>query len=92
MYRLFLSLISISVWEHFKFMSPLHCMLLTGCADGDIRLANGRNATQGRVEVCYANAWGTVCDDFWSTGDARVVCRQLGFGGQGRTPFQIISC
>ena len=69
----------------------LHCMCFpTGCADGDIRLANGRNATQGRVEVCYGNVWGTVCDDFWSTGDARVVCRQLGFGGQGKTPEVVV--
>ena len=54
-----------------------------GCRTGDIRLIGGSSPNEGRVEVCQANVWGTVCDDFWGTPDATVVCRQLGFSSIG---------
>ena len=49
------------------------------CNNGDIRLVGGSNRYEGRVEVCWNETWGTVCDGFWSTNDGDVACRQLGF-------------
>ena len=60
------------------------------CTNGDIRLRGGMNMSEGRVEICDNNMWGTVCDDLWGPLDANVACGQLGFASTGWQPYTSI--
>eukprot|EP00106_Octopus_bimaculoides_P023038 XP_014790480.1 PREDICTED: deleted in malignant brain tumors 1 protein-like [Octopus bimaculoides] len=44
-----------------------------------IRLQDGRNSSEGRVEVDYKGVWGTVCFDDWDDTSATVACKMLGY-------------
>ena len=58
---------------------------LAPCTNGQLQLAGGNIPNEGRVEICMStNVWGTVCDDLWSSTDATVVCRQLGYSTEGQ--------
>ena len=71
-----------------------------------IRLVNGSNTNEGRVELWHGGQWGTVCDEDWDHNDAKVVCRELGlpyenavaikggvFGrGTGKSLLNNVSC
>lgn len=56
---------------------------LESCTNGDVRLVDGTDLTNGRLEVCIGGLWGTVCDEDFESDDARIVCKQLGLSYEG---------
>ena len=48
------------------------------CTTGNIRL-NETASLEGRVEICINNAWGTICNNHFSSSDATVICTHLGY-------------
>ena len=47
------------------------------CNDQDLQIVG--SAREGRVEVCYNQAWGTICDEVYGLNAVRILCSQLGF-------------
>ncbi|XP_060581084.1 scavenger receptor cysteine-rich type 1 protein M130-like [Ruditapes philippinarum] len=48
-------------------------------SNGSVRLVDGANPYEGRLEVYYNGTWGTVCDDYFNETSASVVCKMLSF-------------
>ena len=44
-----------------------------------LRLMDGDNVNEGRVEVYCNGIWGTICNETFGQDEANTVCRQLGY-------------
>ena len=47
--------------------------------DGALSLVSGSNDMEGRIEICYEEQYGTICDRGFNAQIASIVCGQLGF-------------
>ena len=52
---------------------------VTCSAATPMRLVDGTNDTNGRLEVFHQGAWGTVCGESLSLTSLRLICRKLGY-------------
>lgn len=81
-----------------------HCNILLSIGPplpGDVQLKNGVNATEGRVEIYFNNAWATLCDKVATVNDGKVLCRALNltfsrfltnaYFGRGNSSASIVS-
>lgn len=50
-------------------------------AELEIRLADGTEDGEGRVEVrrSWSEPWGTICDDSFDTAEVNIICYALGY-------------
>uniref|UniRef100_A0A1X7SJW9 SRCR domain-containing protein n=1 Tax=Amphimedon queenslandica TaxID=400682 RepID=A0A1X7SJW9_AMPQE len=46
--------------------------------EGSLRLSDGADSREGRIEICLNGYWGTVCSTGWDERDALVACTQAG--------------
>ena len=67
-------------------------MCVTGagvsCPATDLVCVSGMSAAvpaEGRLEVAWDGKFGTVCDDYWTTTDADVACRDIGHAAGQRS-------
>ena len=53
------------------------------CRNGEVRLVGGSTPYNGVVEMCYEEAFGTICDSGFGVPEATVVCTALGYSSVG---------
>ena len=60
------------------------------CDNGDLRLVDGATSSEGRLEVCINDAWGSVCSLYWTNNEANVACGKLEYLSIGKIHSVIV--
>ena len=62
------------------------------CEQGVVRLVDGYSESNGRLEMCVNEDWGTVCDEGFGSEEADSTCGVLGYKSSGRQPPVLFAC
>ena len=83
------ALANVSIQINLRSYEPvvLSILLTVVCQNGQLRLSGGSNDLEGRLELCWNETWGTICDGFWTAFESNVACRQLGYQPFDAVPF-----
>ena len=65
-------------------MHALNAGLAEICEDNKLRLVDGIEDYEGRVEICHNEQWYSICDSGWSDAMAQLVCNQLGLNSTSK--------
>lgn len=65
--------------------------MFSNCTSGDVRLVDGAQETEGRVEMCKNGVWGVVTDSSWDSYTTRLTCQQLGFHSECTSSLSTLS-
>ena len=63
--------------------------IIVNCENGEMRLMEGKDEWEGRLEVCYNRRWGTVSGDEWTLTNSHVVCNALGYNTTSKPFLQL---
>ena len=75
------------IWIYIPiFVAP---SIIKNCTHGQLRLVDGPNIRQGRLEICINEAWGAVCSSGFFDEDASVACAQMNFDREGMSTLLV---
>ena len=88
--EIYSSLTTVSVsWFSKKNLKSSESLVFAGeervCDDNDLRLVDGTENWNGRLEICKGGVWGAICEEKFEDIDAAVACKQLGFSTKSKS-------
>lgn len=64
----------------------------TSCENGAVKLVDGTDYSNGRIEICRYRTWGALCSNEYDEDTAKVICRQLSmdYNPNGKYPLYCV--